>query len=185
MSRRALFLDRDGVVNEERDYVHRAEDVHFTEGVFDVCRAFQGAGYLIVFITNQSGIGRGYYTEEDFQRLNEWMKGEFAGRGVTVDGIYFCPHHPEEGVGRYRTYCQCRKPAPGMLLEASDDLDIDLEGSVLVGDKESDIEAGLRAGVGRNYLFRTNSQAEGEKTRATKTLESLGDLLKERDLFDK
>jgi D-glycero-D-manno-heptose 1,7-bisphosphate phosphatase len=185
MKRRALFLDRDGVVNLDRNYVHRAGDVHFTEGVFETCRAFREAGYLVVVITNQSGIGRGYFTEEDFHRLSAWMREEFEGRGAALDGIYFCPHHPEEGLGRYRTHCQCRKPAPGMLLEAADDLDIDLRGSVLVGDKDSDIEAGLRAGVGRNYLLKTAAGAEGEGRGATKSIESLGDLLKERELFDK
>jgi D-glycero-D-manno-heptose 1,7-bisphosphate phosphatase len=182
MNRRALFLDRDGVVNLEKDYVHKREDFHFITGVFEACKAFQDAGYLIVIITNQSGIGRGYYTEEDFHSLNEWMKAEFAKRGVTIDGIYFCPHHPEEGVGQYRTYCQCRKPAPGMLLQASDDLDIDLESSVLVGDKDSDIEAGQRAGVGRNYIVRTGHEVEEEKTGATKVLENITDLLGEEDL---
>lgn len=183
MNKKALFLDRDGVVNLDKGYVHRVEDFLFTDGVFETCRAFREAGYLVVVVTNQSGIGRGYYTEDDFRRLSGWMREEFAKRGAALDGIYFCPHHPEEGVGKYRTHCQCRKPAPGMLLEAADDLDIDLESSVLVGDKDSDIEAGLRAGVGRNYLVRPGGEAKGENTGATKVLENLGDLLKEEGLF--
>lgn len=183
MNKKALFLDRDGVVNLEKGYVHRAEDFHFTDGVFETCKAFREAGYLVVVVTNQSGIGRGYYTEEDFRRLSGWMREEFAKRGAALDGIYFCPHHPEEGVGKYRTHCQCRKPAPGMLLEAADDLGIDLESSVLVGDKDSDIEAGLRAGVGRNYLVRPGRESEEENTKATKVLENLGDLLKGEGLF--
>jgi len=183
MKHRALFLDRDGVINVEKDYVHKVEDFHFIDGVFETCEAFQKAGYLVVVITNQSGIGRGYYTEEDFHRLNDWMRGEFEKHGVTIHGIYFCPHHPEEGTGPYKRYCQCRKPAPGMLLEASDALEIDLERSVLVGDKESDIEAGERAGVGRNYMVSTGHKVDASNTKALKVLGNIRELMSEKELL--
>lgn len=178
MKRRALFLDRDGVVNLEKNYVHKAEDFHFIDGIFEACKAFQEAGYLIVVITNQSGIGRGYYTEADFHGLNDWMKEEFKKHGITIDGIYFCPHHPEEAQGDYRVKCACRKPAPGMILRAAEELGIDLGGSVLVGDKESDIAAGLAAGVGRNYLVRSGHEVDEQNTKATKVLDAIRDIFK-------
>jgi D-glycero-D-manno-heptose 1,7-bisphosphate phosphatase len=183
MKRRALFLDRDGVINVEKNYVHKVEDFHFIEGVFETSKAFQDAGYLIVVITNQSGIGRGYYTETDFHALTDWMKGEFAKHGVTVAAAYFCPHHPEEAQDDYKVICACRKPAPGMILKAAGELGIDLQQSVLVGDKEIDIEAGLKAGVGRNYLVRTGHAVDEGKSRATKVLHGIRDLLEEKDLL--
>ncbi len=177
MKRRALFLDRDGVINKEKNYVHKVEDFHFIDGIFETCKAFQDAGYLIVVITNQSGIGRGYYSEDDYKNLTEWMKGEFIKRGVAIAGDYFCPHHPEEALGDYRTICSCRKPAPGMILKASEELGIDLENSLLVGDKEIDIEAGLNAGVGRNYLVRTGHDVDERNTKAAGVLNGIKDLL--------
>jgi D-glycero-D-manno-heptose 1,7-bisphosphate phosphatase len=182
MKKRALFLDRDGVINKEKNYVHKVEDFHFIDGVFETCKAFQDADYLIVVITNQSGIGRGYYSEDDYKTLTEWMKGEFKKRGVTIAGDYFCPHHPEEAQGDYKTICSCRKPAPGMILKASEELGIDLARSSLVGDKEIDIEAGLKAGVGRNYLVRSGHDVDYENTGATMVLNSIKDLAEAIDL---
>lgn len=179
MKRRALFLDRDGVVNIEKNYVHRVEDFHFIDGIFETCKAFHEAGFLIVVITNQSGIGRGYYSEEDFHRLNGWMKAEFQKHDVTIEGTYFCPHHPEEAQGQYKVKCDCRKPAPGMILKAAAELDIDLENSILVGDKEIDIEAGLSAGLGRNYLVRSGHDVDDGSTKATKVFDSIKEILGE------
>jgi D-glycero-D-manno-heptose 1,7-bisphosphate phosphatase len=185
MKRRALFLDRDGVINLEKNYVHKVEDFHFIDGVFETCKAFQDAGYLIVVITNQSGIGRGYYSEDDYKTLTEWMKGEFKKRGVTIAGAYFCPHHPEEAQGDYKTICSCRKPAPGMILKAAEDLGIDIGSSVLVGDKEIDIEAGLKAGVGRNYIVRTGHDMGYENTGAKMVLNSIKDLIEAEDFLSR
>ncbi len=152
---RALFLDRDGVINKEKRYVHRKEDFEFIDGVFAACRQARAMGYKLVVISNQAGIARGYYSTADFHALNGWMLERFSEQGVIIDGVYFCPHHPTAGVGEYLSDCRCRKPEPGMILQAADELDIDLAASAVVGDKLSDIEAGIRAGVGTCILVRS------------------------------
>lgn len=151
--RRAVFLDRDGVINEDRSYLYRQEDFHFMPGIFDFCRSAQEKGYLLVIATNQSGIARGYYTEDDLHCLNDWMCASFAAQGVHISGVYYCPFHPDKGVGRYRKDSPDRKPQPGMLLRAARDFGLDLSRSVIVGDRDSDMEAGRRAGVGKLLLL--------------------------------
>ena len=148
LAHKALFLDRDGVINVDRHYVYRVEDFEFVPGIFDLCAAAAERGYLIVVVTNQAGIGRGYYTEADFARLSEWMVGAFKQRGIEIARVYHCPYHPTAGIGEYRRESFDRKPHPGMLLRARDELRLDLPGSVFVGDKDSDMAAGLAAGVG-------------------------------------
>ncbi|MRI84160.1 MAG: D-glycero-beta-D-manno-heptose-1,7-bisphosphate 7-phosphatase [Nitratiruptor sp.] len=142
---KALFLDRDGVINEDYGYVHRIEDFHFIDGVFQALLRAQRAGYKPIIVTNQSGIGRGYYTREDFFHLTRWMVERFGKEGIEVVDVFYCPHHPDRG-------CGCRKPEPGMILEAARRYNIDLQSSWLVGDKPSDIEAARRAGVGGTIL---------------------------------
>jgi D-glycero-D-manno-heptose 1,7-bisphosphate phosphatase len=154
-NRAAVFLDRDGVVNKEKGYVHTIDEFQFMDGVFDACRQMTNAGYRLVIITNQAGIGRGYYSEEDYYRLTSWMLNEFRMHDIQIDGVYHCPHHPVHGIGRYRRVCDCRKPAPGMILRAAEELSLDLRRSILVGDKASDIEAGRAAGVGCCILLLT------------------------------
>lgn len=149
----ALFLDRDGVINIDHAYVYRKEDFEFVDGIFELVAAAKKAGYLIVVVTNQAGIGRGYYTAADFYELMNWVREQFAARNGCIDGVYFCPDHPEYGLGEYRRESKFRKPAPGMLLQAANELDIDLETSILVGDKVSDVEAGKAAGVGTLLYF--------------------------------
>lgn len=161
---KALFLDRDGVINVDHGYVYRAEQVEFRAGIFELVRQARALGYRVVVVTNQAGIGRGYYTEDDFQRLSAWMLAEFEARGAPLDRIYHCPDHPEFGIGEYRRESTHRKPAPGMLLQARDELGLSLEQSVMVGDKESDIEAGLRAGLRCNILV-TESETAAEVVR--------------------
>lgn len=146
--RRALFLDRDGVINVEKNYVHRIEDFEFLPGIFELCATARELDYLLVVITNQAGIGRGYYTEADFQRLTEWMREEFRTRGIDIARVYHCPYHPTAGVGEYKRESFDRKPNPGMIFKARDELGLDLAQCVLIGDKDSDIEAGRAAGVG-------------------------------------
>jgi D-glycero-D-manno-heptose 1,7-bisphosphate phosphatase len=146
---RALFLDRDGVVNEDSGYVCRPEDFRFVRGIFDFCRAAQSKGYLLVVVTNQSGIARGYFTESDYESLSSWMRAEFLGKGIRIDAAFHCPFHPDHGIGAYKRESFDRKPSPGMIIKARDRFGIDLGRSVLIGDKDSDIEAGRRAGVGR------------------------------------
>lgn len=153
LPRRALFLDRDGVINVEKNYVHRIEDFEFLPGIFEFCKTAAGLGFVLVVITNQAGIGRGYYTEADFRRLTDWMLAEFQVRGILIDRVYHCPYHPTAGVGVYRRESFDRKPNPGMILKARDELGLDLAASVLIGDKDSDIEAGRTAGVGHLLLL--------------------------------
>ncbi len=143
----AAFLDRDGVINIDRGYVFRREDFEFVPGTLDAARELKSMGLALVVVTNQSGIARGYYGPEQFHALTDWMKETFAAHGAALDGVYFCPHHPTEGEAPYRQPCQCRKPAPGLLLDAARDLDIDLRRSVLFGDKASDLRAALAAGI--------------------------------------
>lgn len=151
--RPALFLDRDGVINVEKKYVHRIADFEFVDGIFELCRRAEAGGMAIVVVTNQAGIGRGYYTERQFHELTKWMVECFADDGVSIDAVYFCPFHPEHGVGVYRRESFDRKPNPGMILRAKDALSLDLSGSILVGDKISDIVAAKDAGVGCAVLM--------------------------------
>lgn len=147
--RPALFLDRDGVINVDKNYVYRQEDFCFMDGIFELVTTAKQAGYLVVIVTNQSGIGRGYYTESDFHRLMQWVRDQFVEHGGAIDAIYFCPDHPEFGVGVYKRDSDLRKPLPGMFLKAAKEHHIDLAQSILVGDSLSDIQAGLAAGVGQ------------------------------------
>ncbi|MBE0497555.1 MAG: D-glycero-beta-D-manno-heptose 1,7-bisphosphate 7-phosphatase [Campylobacterales bacterium] len=149
--KKALFLDRDGVINEDKGYVSRIEDFTFCAGVFEALRAFEARGYLLIIVTNQSGIGRGYYTEEAYEILTAWMLEECQKNGVTIAKVYHCPHAPEEG-------CGCRKPHPGMLEAAIGEFGIDVTRSWMVGDKLSDMEAGKRAGVGQCVLVGLKSE---------------------------
>lgn len=153
MKKPALFLDRDGVINLDHGYVHTPEKFEFVDGIFDVVAAANRAGYIVVVVTNQAGIGRGYYSEAQFYALTDWMKTKFAEHGAQIDAVYFCPYHPEHGIGKYRCESEFRKPAPGMLLQAQRELNIDLSSSIFVGDKASDIQAGRAAGVGRLLLL--------------------------------
>ena len=150
---RALFLDRDGVINDEVGYLSRTEDVRFVDGIFSLCRAAQRLGIRLVVVTNQSGIARGLYTEEDFESLMEWMRAAFRAEGVELDAVYHCPYHPEHGVGAYRREHEDRKPGPGMLLRAARELGVDLATSVMVGDRCSDIAAANAAGLRRSFLL--------------------------------
>lgn len=144
--RRAVFLDRDGTINVEKDYLHRPEEFEFIPGAPEAIGMLKDAGYLVVVVTNQSGVARGYYGESDVKRIHHHMDELLAAHGTSVDGYYFCPHHAEKGMGGYLTDCDCRKPLPGMLLQAASELDIDLSASWMIGDKLADIEAGRGAG---------------------------------------
>lgn len=173
--RRALFLDRDGVINVDHGYVHRPDQVIFCEGIFELVRAARVAGMVVVVVTNQAGIGRGYYSEAQFETLSRWMRERFDEAQAPLDRIYHCPFHPEHGVGGYRRESDWRKPAPGMLLQAAADLEIDLPRSVLVGDNESDIEAGRRAGLRTTVLF--TSEHSPERSAATHFVQRLRDVI--------
>lgn len=155
----AVFLDRDGVINVDHGYVSTWEQFEFLPGASEALRELQDAGYLLIIVSNQSGIGRGYYSERDLHTLNQAIAEHLDSTlGVTLSGFYHCPHHPTEAEGEFRQQCDCRKPAPGMIQQAVLDHGIDVKTSLLVGDKDSDIEAGRAAGVAR--LFKVVDSAQ-------------------------
>ena len=151
--KRALFLDRDGVINREINYLHKIEDFEFIDGIFDLCRTAVEHNYRVVVVTNQSGIARGYYSEADLEKLTKWMMREFAGHGIEISRVYACPHLINADLESYRRDCHARKPNPGMLLQAKEDFNLDLSKCIFIGDKKRDMEAGLRAGIGSLILF--------------------------------
>ncbi len=170
---KALFLDRDGVINVDSGYIWRIEDFIFYDGVFEACLAAQEMGYLMVVVTNQAGIGRGLYTEQQFRVLTEWMEAQFLERGIRIARTYFSPTHPEEGIGVYKRESPDRKPGPGMLFKARDAFGIDMAASVIVGDRETDIEAGINGGVGTCILI--EGVEDTEATRADTVVGSLAE----------
>jgi D-glycero-D-manno-heptose 1,7-bisphosphate phosphatase len=167
---KALFLDRDGVINIEKDYLYKIEEFEFIDGIFNVCKHYQNLGYKIIVVTNQSGIARGLYNEDDFKTVTKWMINEFKKLGIEITHVYHCPHHPD-----ITGSCDCRKPNPGMLLEAARDFDIDLSSSIIIGDKERDIESGLNAGLRETYLY-DESNTIG-KSKATKIINKLEEVI--------
>ena len=173
----AIFLDRDGTINVDHGYVHESDNFQFIDGVIDAMRELKKMGYALVVVTNQSGIARGIFTEDTFMHLTEWMDWSLADREIDLDGIYYCPHHPEGTVEEYRQECDCRKPQPGMLLSAQKELNIDMAASYMVGDKIDDMLAGKAAGVGIKVLVRSGKPVteEGENA-ADWVIDSLADL---------
>lgn len=159
---KAAFIDRDGVINEERNYVHRIEDFVLLPGVVEGLKLLHNEGYRLIMVTNQAGIARGYYSQAAMERLHDHLAAELAKRGVMFDAIYFCPHHPQGSVAGLAVECNCRKPAPGMLLQATKDFDLDLAASVLIGDKLSDVMAGKNAGVGRTVVVESGHRVDSE-----------------------
>ena len=174
--KKAIFLDRDGTLNIDYGYVNEIDNFKFIDGAIDALRELKKMGYMLVLVTNQSGIARGYFSEEQFLQLTEWMDWSLAEQDVDLDGIYYCPHHPE-GKGEYKEDCDCRKPKPGMLLQAIKELKIDPTQSIMVGDKVEDLKAGIGAEVKMNVLVRTGKPVteEGERV-ADYVLDSIVDL---------
>ncbi len=150
--RPALFLDRDGVINVDRNYIYRVEDFDWIEGAQDVIHRFNGMGWWVFVVTNQSGIARGYYTEEQMQTLHDWMTEELAKTGAHIDRVYHCPYHEDGTIPRYRKDRFDRKPKPGMLIRAMTDFPVIKARSFMIGDKQADMEAAQAAGV-RGFLF--------------------------------
>jgi len=163
---KALFLDRDGIINEDTGYVFQKENVRFVEGIFELCRSAIRKGYIIIVVTNQSGIERGYFTEIDFRSLTEWMLSRFEAIGVKITEVLHCPalSGPD------------RKPNPGLFLAAQKKHGIDMSASVSLGDKERDIQAGRRAGIGKNVLL-SSRNTESEADRVITTLTEMEELL--------
>jgi D-glycero-D-manno-heptose 1,7-bisphosphate phosphatase len=158
MPREAVFLDRDGTLIEEVSYLAEPEQVRFVPGAAEAVRKLNGAGLLVIVVTNQSGVARGYFPESRVAVVHERLTALLGEHGAKVDAFYYCPHHPTEGGGAYRVECECRKPKPGMLLAAARDFDIDLARSWVIGDKRCDAEAGAAAGC-RTVLVRTGHGA--------------------------
>lgn len=158
--KKAAFLDRDGVINIDHAYVHRFEDFEFIPGVLQAARMLVEAGFELIVVTNQSGIGRGYYTQDDFLALDARVRKVFADAGAPITDVYFCPHHPSKALEPWRCECSCRKPAPGMILKAIKEHDIDPAFSVMFGDKQSDMQAALAAGIGVRVLLGTDAKED-------------------------
>ena len=146
--RKALFLDRDGVINVDRGYVNKPEDTEWMPSIFDLCAQAKMDDYLLVVVTNQAGIARGYYSTKKFLAYTRWMHEQFSSKGIPLIATYYCPHHPIAGLGDLRVVCDCRKPAPGMILAAAYKFGLDLKASFLIGDKLTDIAAAQAASVG-------------------------------------
>jgi D-glycero-D-manno-heptose 1,7-bisphosphate phosphatase len=138
MTHKALFLDRDGVINQDVAYPYKPEQIVFIDGIFDLCRKALAKGYLLIVVTNQAGVAKGYFNESDVKKLHAWMKDQFLKQTITITAFYYCPYHKNGSVELYRKDSNWRKPKPGMILQAVQDWDIDLASSLMVGDKKSD-----------------------------------------------
>ena len=173
----AIFLDRDGTINVDHGYVHEIDNFEFIDGVIEAMQELKAMGFALVVVTNQSGLARGIFTEEQFEHLTEWMDWSLADRDVELDGIYYCPHHPQGSVDAFRQECDCRKPQPGMLISAQRFLHIDMAASYMVGDKLEDMQAGKAAEVGTKVLVRTGKPVTPEAENAADwVINSLADL---------
>ncbi|GAB6074832.1 D-glycero-beta-D-manno-heptose 1,7-bisphosphate 7-phosphatase [Nautilia lithotrophica] len=148
---KAAFLDRDGVINIDTGYVGSIKDFKFKDGIFELLKLLQNLGFSLFIVTNQSGIARGYYSEEDFYKLTEWMKEKFKKEGIEIKDVRFCPHHPD-----ITGECECRKPKPGMILDLAEKYNIDLKNSIMIGDSDRDIEAAKRAGIEKTFKVEEN-----------------------------
>jgi D-glycero-D-manno-heptose 1,7-bisphosphate phosphatase len=165
---KAIFLDRDGVINVEKEYLYKIEDFEFIHGVFDALKFFQAQGYLLFIITNQSGIARGYYTIEDFKVLTAWMLQEFQKNKIVISQVEFCPHGPND-------QCQCRKPKTAMIDNILKNFNIDLEHSWLIGDKTSDIQCAKNAGIKNTIQVKSGHTFDEEKSQANFVCKSIMD----------
>ncbi len=170
MQKKAIFLDRDGVINKDKNYIFRKKDFEFIDGVFEACRYFQKIGYQLIVVTNQSGISRGYYQKEDFYNLTNWMLEKFKSQNIKILDVFFCPHGP-------KSTCNCRKPKPGMLLDAKEKHKIDMKNSWMIGDKEADISAANAAGIENTILVKTGHEIDEDNSNAKIILKSMQDTI--------
>lgn len=157
----AAFLDRDGTINLDKGYFCRPEEFEFEQGSIEAIRLLNQAGYRVFVISNQAGIALGHFSETQVDELHKWLMAELAQYGAHIDGFYYCPHHAKLGIGHYKTVCDCRKPAPGLILKAVNEWNIDLNKSYMIGDHNSDVEAGRAAGV-KSIFVRTGHGREEE-----------------------
>ena len=166
MSIKTIFLDRDGVINKEVNYLNKIDDFEFIDGIFDACLYFTNLGYKLIIITNQSGISRGFYSESDYQQLTQWMLGQFENKYIKILDIFHCPHGPNSN-------CDCRKPMPGMFLSAKTKHNIDMKKSWMIGDKEVDVIAANASGISNTILVRTGHRIDESKSNASFILDSI------------
>jgi len=166
MTIKTIFLDRDGEINKEVEYLFRISDFEFIDGIFDACLHFQKLDYEIVIVTNQSGITRGYYNENDYQKLTGWMLDQFNDNGINILDTFYCPHTPE-------SLCECRKPKPGMLIEAKHKYNINMKDSWMIGDSESDIKAANAAGISKTILVRSGHPVDESNSNSKFTIDSI------------
>ncbi len=161
-----IFLDRDGVINQEVGYLYKIKDFVFIDGAFEACRYFHTTGFKIIIITNQSGIAKGYYNTNDFDKLNAWMLAEFKKHDVDILDIFYCPHDPEDN-------CQCRKPKPRMLVKAQKKYNIDMQKSWMIGDKEADVQAANSADITNTILVRSGHRVDEKNSNAKFIIDSI------------
>ena len=166
MTIKTIFLDRDGVINKETGYLHKIEDFKFINGVFEACQHYDQLGYKIVIVTNQSGISRGYYSEDDFRNITDWMITQFHKNNIQILDTFHCPHLPDSG-------CNCRKPKPGMLLEAKKKYNINMPESWMIGDKETDITAAISSGINNTILVKSGHKINAADSRAKFIIDSI------------
>jgi len=169
VAKKIIFLDRDGVINKEVGYLHKVEDFIFIDGVFEVLKELQYSGYEFIIITNQSGIGRGFYTEKDYQKVDKWMKDKFKSKNINILHSLHCPHTDEDN-------CLCRKPKPGLIRKCFEKYAISKKDSWLVGDSERDIEAGIRSQIFNTILVRSGHKINESKTKALAVVDSIKDI---------
>lgn len=163
--RPAVFLDRDGTINAEKEYLSRIEDFEYMPGVTEGLRELAEMGFLLVIVTNQSGIARGYYTEDDFRKLNDWMLADLESKKIKIAGVYYCPHFPEGIVPRYAVSCNCRKPLTGLFKRAQEELGIAMDRSFAVGDKMRDLAICHESGVRGVLLGKCAGKFAGKNIR--------------------
>ena len=166
MAIKTIFLDRDGVINKEVNYLYKIGDFKFIDGIFDACLHFQTLGYKIIILTNQSGIARGYYTVNDYKKLTQWMLSQFKNNNINILDASYCPHGPESS-------CKCRKPKPGMFIDAKNKYLINMKDSWSIGDKETDIQAAKLSGVTNTILVRSGHYIEESNSKASFIVDSI------------
>jgi len=173
--KKTIFLDRDGVINIDKHYLYKIEDFEFTNKLLETCKYFQSLGYQLIVITNQSGIGRGYFSKNDFEKLTSWMINEFNKNHINIVDVFYCPHTPDDN-------CECRKPKPGMIKQACEKYSIDLENSWMIGDKISDMEVAYNAGISNRILISseyTNTKKDLKTENIISSIEETINIIKE------
>ena len=171
MTIKTIFLDRDGVINKEINYLHEVKDFEFINGVFEACQYLESLEYKIIIITNQSGISRSFYTENDYQNITSWMLSQFKKNNINILDVFHCPHLPDSG-------CDCRKPKPGMFLEAKYKHNIDMRNSWMIGDNETDIIAANNANISKTILVRSGHKINEVDSNAKYFLDSIQQIIK-------